>query len=189
MRCCRPTAPASQPAPPTLPPWPGETRAAAKPNTSTSPSPRTPSTCPSTTARPSGAAFATALRRAQRLADDPAGAVWYGARRIFAFALMIRDGIPGDEVEPYLHARVWLTDAARLLESTPEALAAELVDTMLRGGVIVLRGGRLHAAAEHTPVAAETLRVPFPRAWPVTAPTRSEAAESQGHLLRTRGLR
>jgi len=136
-----------------------------------------------------GAAFATALRRAQRLADDPAGAVWYGARRIFAFALMIRDGIPGDEVEPYLHARVWLTDAARLLESTPEALAAELVDTMLRGGVIVLRGGRLHAAAEHTPVAAETLRVPFPRAWPVTAPTRSEAAESQGHLLRTRGLR
>ena len=43
-----------------------------------------------------GAAFATALRRAQRLVDDPAGAVWYGARRIFAFALMIRDGIPAD---------------------------------------------------------------------------------------------
>jgi len=53
-----------------------------------------------------GAAFATALRRAQRLADDPAGAVWYAARRIFAFALMIRDGLPGYEVEPYLHARV-----------------------------------------------------------------------------------
>jgi glyoxylase-like metal-dependent hydrolase (beta-lactamase superfamily II) len=47
-------------------------------------------------------AFATALARAQRLVDDPAGAVWYGARRIFAFALMIRDGIPTHEVEPYL---------------------------------------------------------------------------------------
>src|SRR6266498_6086810 len=48
-----------------------------------------------------GAALATALRRAQRLADDPAGAVWYAARRIFAFALMlmIRDGIPVSEVE------------------------------------------------------------------------------------------
>ncbi|MFI0471041.1 MBL fold metallo-hydrolase [Saccharopolyspora sp. 5N102] len=39
------------------------------------------------------AAFASALRRAQRLVDDPAGAVWYGACRIFAFAPMIRDGI------------------------------------------------------------------------------------------------
>ena len=66
-----------------------------------------------------GAAFATALRRAQRLVDDPAGAVWYGARRIFAFALMIRSGIPVDQVEPYLHARAWLTDAARLLTAHP----------------------------------------------------------------------
>jgi glyoxylase-like metal-dependent hydrolase (beta-lactamase superfamily II) len=125
------------------------------------------------------AAFATALRRAQRLVDDPAGAVWYGARRIFAFALMIRDGIPVDEVEPYLHARAWLTDAARLLERTPETLAAELVDTMLRSGAIVRRVGRLHAAAKHTPVAAASLNMPFPSAWPATAPTRLEAAESQ----------
>jgi glyoxylase-like metal-dependent hydrolase (beta-lactamase superfamily II) len=78
-----------------------------------------------------GAAFATALGRAQRLVDDPAGAVWHGARRIFAFALMIRDGIPTDEVEPYLHARAWLADAARLLSRTPETLAAELVAAML----------------------------------------------------------
>jgi glyoxylase-like metal-dependent hydrolase (beta-lactamase superfamily II) len=123
-----------------------------------------------------GAAFATALRRAQRLVDDPAGAVWYGARRIFAFALMIRSGIPVDEVEPYLHARAWLTDAAGLLGSTPEALAAELVDTMSRSGAVVLRDGRLHAAAEHTPVAAQFLHVPFPRAWPAGAPTTTRTA-------------
>ncbi|MBE4736533.1 MULTISPECIES: MBL fold metallo-hydrolase [Streptomyces] len=116
------------------------------------------------------AAFAAALRRAQRLVDNPAGAVWYGARRILAFALMIRDGIPSDEVEPYLHGRAWLTDAARLLDVTPEVLAPELVTTMLRSGAIVLRNGRLHAAADHTPVAPEALRVPYPRAWPVTEP-------------------
>jgi len=124
-----------------------------------------------------GAAFAAALRRAQRLVDDPAGAVWYAARRIFAFALMIRDGISADEVEPYLHTRAWLADAARLLDSTPEALASELVDTMLRSGAIILRDRRLHAAAEHTPVAAESLRVAFPGAWPTAAPTTTEAAE------------
>ncbi|MFI0454499.1 MBL fold metallo-hydrolase [Actinomadura sp. 6N118] len=126
-----------------------------------------------------GAAFATALRRAQRLVDDPAGAVWYGGRRIFAFALMIRDGIPADQVESYLHARAWLTDAARLLNTTPEALAAELVETMLRSGAIVLRDKGLHAAAEYTPVAAASLRVPFPRTWPAAAPTRAETAEPQ----------
>jgi hypothetical protein len=38
---------------------------------------------------------------------------------------MIRDGIPTGEVEPYLHARAWLADAARLLGRTPEVLAAE----------------------------------------------------------------
>ncbi|WP_329213933.1 MBL fold metallo-hydrolase [Streptomyces sp. NBC_01485] len=125
------------------------------------------------------ATFAAAVRRAQRLVDDPAGAVWYGARRIFAFALMIRGGVPADEVEPYLHVRAWLTDAARLLGEAPEALATELVDTMLRSGAIALRDGRLHATAEHTPVTAESLRVPYPRAWPAAAPTTAEAAERQ----------
>ncbi|MCZ0998535.1 hypothetical protein O1M63_10810 [Streptomyces mirabilis] len=41
---------------------------------------------------------------------------------------------------------------------------------MLRSGAVVLRDGRLHAAAEHTPVEAETLRVPYPRAWPTPEP-------------------
>jgi glyoxylase-like metal-dependent hydrolase (beta-lactamase superfamily II) len=122
-----------------------------------------------------GATLTAALRRTQRLVDDPAGAVWYGARRIFAFALMIRGGIPTDEVEPYLHARAWLADAARLLGRSPEALASELLETMLRSGAVVVRDSRVLAAAEHLPVAPESLRVPLPRAWPPAAPTRSAA--------------
>lgn len=121
-----------------------------------------------------GAALATAVRRARRLVDDPAGAVWYGARRILAFALMIRDGIPADDIEPYLHARAWLTDAARLLDRTPEVLAGELVETMLRSGAIVVRDDRLRTAAEYVPVAPATLRVPFPRAWPDVGPTTTD---------------
>lgn len=107
-----------------------------------------------------------AVRRAQRLLDDPEAAVWYAARRIFAFALMIRGGIATDQVEPYLHARAWLVDAALLLRRTPQVLATELVDSMIRSDAIVVRDHRLHAAAEHTPVAAESLRVPYPREWP-----------------------
>ena len=117
-----------------------------------------------------GAALANALRRAQRLVDDPDGAVWYGARRVFAYALMIRGGIPVDTVESYLHGRAWLTDAARLLNRSTEECAAELINAMLRAGSIVLRDGRLHAATEHTPVAPESLQLPLPRAWPAAQP-------------------
>ena len=111
-------------------------------------------------------ALTDALRRAQRLVDDPDGAVWYGVRRIFAYALMIRDGIPAAQVEPYRHQRAWLIDAARLLDRTPDALAAELVESMLRSGSVVARDDRIRAAAEHTPVMPGSLDVPFPRAWP-----------------------
>jgi glyoxylase-like metal-dependent hydrolase (beta-lactamase superfamily II) len=90
------------------------------------------------------------------------GAVWHGARRILAYALMIRNGISVEEVAPYLHSRVWHTDAARLLNRTPDELATELVETMLRSGTVIFRGDRLHASAEHLPVAAQSLRVPFP---------------------------
>lgn len=106
----------------------------------------------------SGTALTNALRRAQRLVDDPEGAVWYGIRRIFAFALMIRNGIALDDVEPYLHQRVWLADAARQLRRTPEALAAELIDGMVGSGGIVVRDGHLCAAAEHTPVAPSSMQ-------------------------------
>ncbi|MFE9491202.1 hypothetical protein ACFYNF_32935 [Streptomyces sp. NPDC006641] len=132
------------------------------------------------------AAFAAALRRAQRLVDDPAGAVWYGARRIFAFALMIRDGIPADKVEPYLTARAWLTDAARLLDAAPEALAAELVTAMLRSGATVLRDVRFHAAASHTSVAPETLRVPT--RVPGRRPSRADTRWKEGGASRSSRL-
>ena len=46
------------------------------------------------------AALQAAFRRAKRLVDDPDGAVWYGARRVFAYALMIYDGIPRRRPRP-----------------------------------------------------------------------------------------
>jgi hypothetical protein len=87
--------------------------------------------------------------------------------RSFAPLITTHDGaaITTLDVRQHLHARAWLTDAARLLNRTPEALAAELIDTMLRSGAITVRDKRLHATAEHTPVAAESLRVSFPREW------------------------
>lgn len=114
-------------------------------------------------------AVANAQRRADRLVADPDGAIWYGLRRIFAYALMIRNGLNLAEVEPYLHARAWLADAAQLLRTNPETLAAELVDTMVRSGAVCVRHSRLHATVEHSAVPPGSVRIPFPRAWPPPA--------------------
>ena len=38
----------------------------------------------------------------------------------------------------------------RLLGRSPDALATELLESMLRNGSVVARQGHLHAAAEHT---------------------------------------
>lgn len=111
-------------------------------------------------------ALEKALRRAQRLVDDPDGAIWYGARRIFAFALMIRDGIPTAQVEDYLVARAWLQDAARHLRREPGDLANELVEGMVGSGALVTQDAKLRAAAEHTPVRPESLDQPWPQDWP-----------------------
>ena len=78
---------------------------------------------------------------------------------------MIHNGIPINEIETYLHARAWLTDAARLLGRTPEALAAELIDTMLSSGAATIRDERLHARAEHTHVPRATLQILHPSDW------------------------
>lgn len=112
-----------------------------------------------------GAALDKAVQRAQRLADDPQGAVWYGARRILAYALMIRDGIPTAQVEQYLLERVWLQDAARQLGRDPQDLASELVEGMVSGGALVAQDGRLRAAAEHSSVHPHSLNQPWPKHW------------------------
>ncbi|WP_245627360.1 MBL fold metallo-hydrolase [Kribbia dieselivorans] len=119
-----------------------------------------------------GAALANAHRRAQRLVDDHEGALWYGMRRIFAFALMIRGGFTVGEVEPYLHRQLWLQDGAKLLDRTPESLAEELVQSMTRSGAALVEDHRVMAAAEHTPVDQQRLDIAFPRDWPAAARAR-----------------
>jgi glyoxylase-like metal-dependent hydrolase (beta-lactamase superfamily II) len=112
------------------------------------------------------ATLAHAQRRAHRLVEDPDGAVWYAARRIFAFALIIRDGLPYDTVDDYLRQRAWFTDAATLLRRPTDDLADELVATMRRTGAVIEHDGRLRAAADHTPVDPALLNHPWPRDWP-----------------------
>lgn len=112
------------------------------------------------------ASLAHAHRRAQRLVDDPQGAVWYGARRVFAYALVIRGGLPLDEVEDYLLARAWLADAAEQLGRPVVDVADELVTTLRSSGAVVEQDGRLRASTDHAAVDPASLIQPWPRDWP-----------------------
>lgn len=112
-----------------------------------------------------GAALAAAVRRTQRLVDDPEGAVWYGARRILAFATMIRDGIPEASIIDYLLERMWLVDAAAHLRRTPEDLADELVSGMVQSGALRVANSRVKATAPYSKVAISRRPAPLPRDW------------------------
>jgi len=127
------------------------------------------------------ATLASAHRRVSRLVDDPSGAVWYGARRVFGFALMIYGGIPLAEIEDYLRARSWAQDAARELGTGADAFISELLSSMRASGAIAEVDGRVCATADHDPPDRRLLNVPWPDKWPPasTAQTQLPVTRSQ----------
>ena len=114
------------------------------------------------------AAFAQARSRYEQMHADPSRAAWHGMKRIFAYALMINDGIPLDGVGAYLTSRAWLIDyASRVLNVTPELLAEDLLAEMRRAKAVVERDGVLLASTPYTaPVPGWRSRPGTPRDWP-----------------------
>lgn len=114
------------------------------------------------------AAFAHARSQYERMLADPFRAAWHGMKRIFAYALMINDGIPLDGAGGYLTSRAWLIDyATRVLNVTPEQLAEDLLAEMRRAQAVLERDGMLLAATPYTvPAPGWRSRPGAPRDWP-----------------------
>jgi len=112
-------------------------------------------------------AFAHARSRYERMLADPSRAAWHGMKRIFAYALMINDGMPLDGVTDYLTSRAWLIDyATRVLKVTPELLAEDLLAEMRRAKAVIERDGVLRAATPYTaPAPGWRTRPGAPRDW------------------------
>jgi len=90
---------------------------------------------------------------------------------------MIRNGISVEVGAPYLHSRVWHTDAARLLNRTPHELATEFVDTMLSSGAVIHpQRSTPRIRGTHTGRGAIAESPIHPRAWPKAAPANSDVA-------------
>lgn len=111
------------------------------------------------------AAIDTAISRMERQRADLDMAVLYGAKRVLAYALMIRDGMPVADLDAYLHERAWVHDAAGTLDTSVDDFVRSLVDSMVTGGAITVSEGRASAAAPATPVDPAVFDLPWPRDW------------------------
>lgn len=112
-----------------------------------------------------GAIDRSALRL-RRWRDDRADMTWHGARRVFAYALMIHGGLSRDQLWPYLAARRWLHDFAGALGMDPERFAHLLVDRMLEHGAGWTPEGRLEATLPHSHPGGGRIAAGYPSQWP-----------------------
>jgi glyoxylase-like metal-dependent hydrolase (beta-lactamase superfamily II) len=114
------------------------------------------------------AALARTHARYTKMRSDPVRSAWHAMKRIFAYALMIYDGLPLDVVDSYLLERAWLVDyATKVLHVAPAQLARDLRSEMGRIGAAVEREGRLHATTPHRrPQPGWRREAGFPSEWP-----------------------
>ena len=102
-----------------------------------------------------------ARTRYERMRAYPEQAAWHACKRILAFALMMRGGIPLATAHAHLASRPWLQDHARLVfHTSAERLATDLVDELRRSAGAFERQGMLLCRTPHHPPDAAWLEQP-----------------------------
>ena len=113
------------------------------------------------------AALDAARRRYEGWLTAPEKVAWHGVKRIFAYHLMLVDGLPEAEVIPYLLSCAWLHDYARhVFRLPPEEFAQVFLAEMLRSGA-AWRDGCLVALTPYNARPWNWTTAPTrPRDWP-----------------------
>ncbi|AHY46544.1 Metallo-beta-lactamase superfamily [Rubrobacter radiotolerans] len=98
-----------------------------------------------------GAAEAALARYAVWL-EDPRRPAWHACKRIFAYALMLEDGMDRERIRAYLSAAPWFADHARYVFGLePEEFVEPLLAEMIRSGAAGWSGGTLRPSAPYSP--------------------------------------
>lgn len=96
------------------------------------------------------AAIDAARGRFEKWLGSPEKIAWHGCKRIFSFALMLKDGLAKEEITPYLLNCGWFQDFARYsFQLQPEEFIPVLLDEMIRSRAAVWREDRLIASAPY----------------------------------------
>lgn len=110
-------------------------------------------------------AMDAARRRYEKWLEEPEKAAWHACKRIFAYALMLEDGMSKEKSTAYLLDSPWFSDYARYsFGLAPEEFVEPLIEETLRSGAGEWRDGRLRAASPYAPP---------PEGWP-SGPARPE---------------
>ena len=115
------------------------------------------------------AAIADAARRLVGWRRAPERMAWHGAKRVFAYDLMVENGLEEAAIEPFLLASPWFVAyAATPFCVPPVDLVAPLLMEMLRSGAASWRQGRLVAGAPFNPPPFGWARAATePSLWPI----------------------
>lgn len=117
------------------------------------------------------ASFAAAHARYNRWVRDPDRVAWHAAKRIFAFALMLRGSLAVVSAAEYLLSCSWFNDISRhAMRIEPREFVEPFLREMLRSGGAVAVEGVLRAAAAHDLPPPGWARAPTtPDRWPPSA--------------------
>lgn len=109
-----------------------------------------------------------ARNRYEKWLKEPEKIAWHGLKRVFAYALMIRDGLPREEVNDYLLSCGWFQDFARYsFQLEPEEFIQPLLDEMLRSRAAHWQDDKLMATTPYTsPPKNWTTKQTMPKDWP-----------------------
>ncbi len=113
-------------------------------------------------------AIARARQRYEKWARDPQKIGWHACKRIFAYALMLYDGLTRPQIETYLLSSGWYRDYAHYcFGADPQDFIQPLLDEMIRSGACAWRDARLVALTPYNkPTDSAWLSWPQPKAWP-----------------------
>lgn len=103
-------------------------------------------------------AFEAARSRLERWRRDPEAMVWHAAKRIFAHALILEDGMTKEAIPEYVATSPWAETFAAAVGQSSTEFADALVSALLRGRGAEWRGDRFVATVPHTPLPPGWLR-------------------------------
>ncbi len=96
-------------------------------------------------------AIERARQRYEQWVHEPEKVGWHACKRIFAYALMIHNGLPRDKVSDYLLSCPWFRDYSRsLFHTEPEPFVPLFLKEMLRSGAAKWQDERLVATTPYT---------------------------------------
>lgn len=118
------------------------------------------------------AAIEAGLRRYERWLAQPENMGWHACKRIFAYHLMLADGMAAADIPAYLLRCAWYHDMARgVFHADPVEFVALLLAEMTRSRAAAWRGDLLVATEAYVaPPAGWADQVPLPADWPAPTP-------------------